>query len=94
MATATRIRQGQRRASPARALPRRHPTPRPPRERRLEEARAREVRARYALAQAFATMERTHALAAQDLERFEAHLSEVRKRLRRAGYLGADRSSA
>src|SRR6266511_5151356 len=64
---------------------------RPPRirEQRLADARAREVRARHDLAQTFARMERTYALAVRDLEEFDAHLSGVRQHLQHAGYLAA-----
>jgi hypothetical protein len=51
------------------------------------DARAQELEARRALAQAFARMERAHALAAHHLAQFDTDLSEIRKRLRRAGYL-------
>ena len=93
MATATASPQVRRRARPLRTLPPRHPLPPQTRDQRLAEARAREVRARHALAHALASMNRAQLEAEHDLEVFEARLSEVRKRLRREGYL-RDRSPA
>ena len=90
MATATRSREMRRGTRPVQvsALPRRHPRATQTPERRLAEAAARELRARHALAQAFADMERAHALAVRKSEQFDAYLNDVRKRLRREGYLG------
>jgi hypothetical protein len=64
----------------------RPPRRQPSREERLAKARAREGHAKRELAQAFARMEWTHALAVRNLEEFDAYLSDVRQRLRKAGY--------
>ena len=88
MATVTRTRTRRTAASPL-PLPTRvrPPRPTPSREERLADTRAREVRARHELAQAFARMERTYALAVHNLEEFDAYLSGARQRLQKAGYL-------
>jgi hypothetical protein len=68
---------------------RRPPRPRPSGEETLADARAREVQARRELAEAFARIEHTYALAVRNLEEFDAYLSGVRQRLQHAGYLAA-----
>ena len=89
MATLTPTRRRRSATTPAQ-LPtrlRRPPRATPSRDERLADARGREVHARRDLAQAFARMERTYALAARNLEEFDAFLSGVRQRLQKAGYL-------
>ena len=66
---------------------RRPARPTPSREERLADARAREAHARRELAQAFARMEQTYALAVRNLEELDAYLNGVRQRLQKAGYL-------
>ena len=90
MATVTPSRR-RRSATNSMQLPTRVRRPRRPprsREQRLADARAREVHARRDLAQAFARMERTYALAVRNLEEFDAYLSGVHQRLQHAADCG------
>jgi hypothetical protein len=55
----------------------------------LAESERREHRARRALVLSLARMARAQAQALRRLEEFDEYLSDVRGRLRQAGYLGA-----
>jgi hypothetical protein len=59
------------------------------REGMLAESERREYRARRALVLSLARMARAQAQALRRLEEFDEYLSDVRGRLRQAGYLGA-----
>jgi len=61
--------------------------PRAERRRTARDGRHAEIRARHALADRLAAMERAHASALRDLERFEAYLADVRRDLRASGFL-------